>query len=388
MVNLDKPFTYENSSDPWLKDPSDKGLVEKIISLQGHKVLASWLWTLSTEEREQALQGVFNYYRERESFPYEELSEDYIREEFSKLKSFDSSKVLKDGFLSNSGSLCLDVCRYFCRDLFYKARGESGSVSEEDVFFDDDKFMRVLKNRMGWNTTKEGGKERPYMFGISDAMIRTGIKNSGFGYGVSNFRPSVAKFAYDRYLGIGSAKRVFDYSAGWGARALAALAGGYEYAGVDPLTSRDVQSIIRFFGDTESFCLDRESQDQSLAEEIGHADLAFSCPPYFTLERYSEDSRQCYNKFSNYKDWLELYWRPTVKNCWKILDKGQLLVFVVKDKHDSFSLKEDMQAAVESEGFKLEEDLQYKTSRSHLSGKAKTGVCTKSSEHMIAYTRQ
>ena len=127
---------------------------------------------------------------------------------------------MKNGYLSNSGSLCLDICRYMCQDLFWKTRGDDGTISIEDVFNDDVLITRVLKNRMGWNLTTERGQEEPYIFDMSPEMIVQGIRSSKIGYGVSNFRPMIAKFIYSRYLNEGD--KVFDYSCGWGARMLAA----------------------------------------------------------------------------------------------------------------------------------------------------------------------
>ena len=63
---------------------------------------------------------------------------------------------------------------------------------------------------MGWNLTTERGYEEPYIFDMSPEMIIQGIRSSKIGYGVSNFRPMIAKFIYSRYLNEGD--RVFDYS--------------------------------------------------------------------------------------------------------------------------------------------------------------------------------
>ena len=191
MIQYDTPYTYENSSDPWLMDKKDDS---DVLEFNGHKYTAKYLWSLNIQERNQALQNVFNYYRET-GFPYLKLTHDKIDEEFEKLGKYDENNVVnKDGYISNSGNLGVDLCKYFCKDYFYKA--SNGNKSVEDVFYDDDLFIKVLKNRMGWNTTKEGGKERPYIFPVSDKQILNGIRNSGLGYGISNFRPVIAKWMY------------------------------------------------------------------------------------------------------------------------------------------------------------------------------------------------
>jgi hypothetical protein len=393
-VNLETPYTFENSSNPWIMDPKSLKGFNELLVLDNQIISAEYMWSLDSKQREDLLERVFTHYR-KNGFPYETLSDEEICSEFNKLVKFNERKVLtSEGFISNSGDVCLSLCRHFCKDLFYKARGDSKTMSMEDVFNDDVLFKKVLKNRMGWNTSKEDGTERPYMFGISDSMIRNGIKNSGYGYGVSNFRPTIAKFLYKRYLGDCKGKSIFDYSAGWGARALAALSVGAKYYGTDPLTYECVNELFNYFDSPYGFCLDHGSQEtQDIVETIlGGAgekvDLVLSCPPYFTLERYSDKETQCYNENTNYQDWLENYWRNTVKTGYELLKDEHMFVLIIKDQYKNFSLKDDMSKILEEEGFEKYEELQYKTSKNHLSGKIKTGENTKNSEYVLAFKKK
>ena len=69
-------------------------------------------------------------------------------------------------------------------------------------------------------------------------------------------------------------------------------------------------------------------------------DLAFSCPPYFDLEVYSKDNTQSYNEYSNYEEWLEKYWRQTIKICYDKLKQNGKLVFIIKDSYGKLNLKD------------------------------------------------
>ena len=51
-------------------------------------------------------------------------------------------------------------------------------------------------------------------------------------------------------------------------------------------------------------------------------DFAFSSPPYFDLEVYSDEPTQCFNKFPVLEDWLEGYVRGTIKNIHHMLKPG------------------------------------------------------------------
>ena len=391
MINYDKPYTYENSENPWIMDPKD---TKDILELNGQKITAEYLWSLNCEEREKCLYDVYNHYRSS-GFPCEMISDGYIINQYTKLIKFKTCNVVNsEGYISNSGNLCLDVCRYFCNDKFYKAKGGPNSRSLEDIFYDDEFFIKVLKNRMGWNTSKEGGVERPYMFGICDAQIRNGIKNSGLGYGVSNFRPTIAKFMYERAKELLNYEcdniNVFDYSAGWGARALAVLSLNYNYFATDPSTADNVNNLCRFINkDNDIYCLDLCSEDKLFqSEEYKEKfDIIGSCPPYFDLEIYDDESdKQCTRL--TYNDWLYEYWEGSVKNfSYKIKNNG-IFILVMKESNGKYELLKDMSEILNKYGFVEVDSFQYKTTTNHLSGKTKTGRVSKNNEFIKFYAKR
>ena len=394
-IQYDIPYTYENSSNPWLMGSKDSETKDKkILTINGNKITSEYMWSLNVEERNKLLKEVFEYYRAN-GFPAEKYDDKFLIDSFKKLEKADQYKVIDtNGYVSNFGQLCLPVCRHFCADKFWKASSESMS-SIEDVFYNDDLFIKVLKNRMGWNVTTEGGEVRPYMFTLSDSMIRCGIRNSGYGYGVSNFRPIIAKYIYNKYLAGEISPTVYDFSAGWGARCLAAMSLRYNYIGVDPLTSDNINDMIKFYKDSKELhisgshiCYNVCSQDEVLYELLpDNIDLAFSCPPYFNLEVYSKDATQSYNQYYNYNDWLEYYWRPTIKICHNKLKDAGKLVFIIKDRYGKLNLKEGMEKIIFEEGFEFVESLQYKTSVNHLSNKVNTGRNIKNNEYILTYAK-
>lgn len=396
MIQYDTPYTYENSSDPWLMDKKDDS---DVLEFNGHKYTAKYLWSLNIQERNQALRNVFNYYRET-GFPYLKLTHDKIDEEFEKLGQYDENNVVnKDGYISNSGNLGVDLCKYFCKDYFYKA--SNGNKSVEDVFYDDDLFIKVLKNRMGWNTTKEGGKERPYIFPVSDKQILNGIRNSGLGYGISNFRPVIAKWMYSyakeliyKLYGFEIIDPyIFDYSGGWGARMIGALSDlRCHYDCTDPLT----YPCLNYIKDSLIYCwqqtvnvYDKCSQDYFFRQEQFKEkyDIIGSCPPYFDQEIYSKNKNQSIEEFKNYQDWLSNYWEETVKNCYYMLNNQSIFILVMKEIVGKHEILNDMHNIIINNGFELVEDRQYKSNTNHLSGKTKSGRTTKNNEHILFYKK-
>ena len=133
-----QPFTYENSSNPWLMDAK----CDNNIIIDGQELTAKYLWSLNTEERKEMLEKVFKYYREK-GFPFIFLSEEELKDEFNKLTSKSSYSVVKSDpttYISNSGNICIDITKHFCRDKFYEATGDK-SLSPLDVFNDDTLFL-------------------------------------------------------------------------------------------------------------------------------------------------------------------------------------------------------------------------------------------------------
>lgn len=398
MIQYDIPYTYENSSNPWLMDKNDD---KDVLEFDGHKYTAKYLWSLNCEERNQALKNVFDYYR-KNGFPYPELSDEKIYKEFIKLQKYDVNNVINnEGFISNSSNLCIDICKYFCKNEFYKA--SDGGRSVEDVFNDDELFIKVLKNRMGWNTSKEGGEERPYMFGISDKQILNGIRNSGLGYGVSNFRPVIGKWMYKHALdmiGKDSSKifdyasnseeiskiKIFDYSGGWGARMLAAMSLGCDYVCTDPSTHLCLDNLQNFF--KANYKVYSFGSENKIFNKFNKEfDIIGSCPPYFDLEVYSNDENQSIVKYPEYENWLKYYWKPTVENCVNMLKDNGVFILVIKENHGKYELLKDMNNICENCELKMIEDWQYKSNTNHLSSKAKTGRTTKNNEHVLFYRK-
>ena len=91
MINLDNPYTYENSINPWLMNHKN----ESALSINGNKITADYLWTLNTKNRIQCLTDVFNYYRTN-GFPYERYDNNYLIKQFNKLKKYDINNAIND----------------------------------------------------------------------------------------------------------------------------------------------------------------------------------------------------------------------------------------------------------------------------------------------------
>lgn len=276
----------------------------------------------------------------------------------------------------------------------------NGTASIADVFGSKDLLRKVLKNRMGWYTTTEpveiDGKkipgEHPYVFDISTKMVVQGAHSSMVSANVSNFRPTVAKYLIRKYC---DGDRVLDLSAGWCARFLAAWSLGKLYFGIDPMTAKDLEKMRGFMNaHTETANVTSAgsafaagvSEDKASYCDFPDADYVVACPPYFKLEEYpcAGNSTDVYPEYS---DWLEKYWRATVGNAMSKMRDGAKFSLIMVERWNRFELLADMRRIMEEEGLTFFEELSYKTTRSHLTDKRKSGNNTKNSEKIVTFTK-
>lgn len=143
----------------------------------------------------------------------------------------------------------------------------------------------------------------------------------------SNFRPMNAKAVYERFCPKGGT--IYDFCSGFGGRMLGALSSknNYRYVGTDPCT--ETMYHLHQLGEYIEMVTGREDSyelhccgSEDFRGKPNSIDFAFSSPPYFNLEVYSDESTQCYNKFPKLEEWLEGYVRQTIKNIYNMLKPG------------------------------------------------------------------
>lgn len=116
---------------------------------------------------------------------------------------------------------------------------------------------------------------------------------------------------------------------GFGGRLLGALSSknDYKYVGTDPNT--ETMYNLHRLGEYIEMVTGREDSyelhccgSEDFKGPANSVDFAFSSPPYFDLEVYSNEPTQCFNKFPELDEWLEGYVRGTVKNIYHMLKPG------------------------------------------------------------------
>lgn len=164
--------------------------------------------------------------------------------------------------------------------------------------------------------------------GVDSKILSSAIRMAG--YIPSQFKPSLAKALYDFF----GAKRILDFSMGWGDRLVGFLASDAEsYVGIDPNTKLHVPygQIASYCGtgkSTRFICAPAEDAELKGVK----VDFVFTSPPYFDTERYSQESTQSWKRYPKVGDWLRGFLFPTLKKCWDVLEEEGRICVNISDK--------------------------------------------------------
>lgn len=166
---------------------------------------------------------------------------------------------------------------------------------------------------------------------INNATVRLALHMTGAT--PAQFKPGVAKAIYE----LTGAKRVLDFSMGWGDRLAGFCASsGTHYTGCDPNEGLHAgyRDMIQAYGQGKSItalCLPAEEMSFSKDQ----FDLVFSSPPYFGMEMYAEGTAcagtQSWARYPTPDAWLSGFLRPTLERSWHALAPGGVLAINIAD---------------------------------------------------------
>ena len=148
----------------------------------------------------------------------------------------------------------------------------------------------------------------------------------------------------------------YDMSSGWGIRMLSAMSLNFNYYGTDPNTKlcQKLEELTKDFKKQTSYTgqvdIRNNGSEIFIPEWTQKINLAFSSIPYFDLEQYSTEGEQSIINYPQYNDWLELYWRKTVKNVTEYLVDDGYFILNIKDIPDYNLINDTKNIAIE-EGF-------------------------------------
>lgn len=276
-------------------------------------------------EMDKMVDDVLAIYREKNIFPIQYYSEMGILDEISRCIEY---KAFWEGNTVSCGAgIGTSLCNFLFPNLF-------DTPSQHDL---DKKDARSLFEK--FHNDSYLRKAILFCFGYkSGCPLPTSVMGGLrlVGSAPTNFRPMNAKAVYERFCEPGGI--IFDSSCGFGGRMLGCLSSknDYKYVGCDPNTEtmyhlhqlgNYIEQVTDREGSFELHCCGSE-MFKGPEESI---DFAFSSPPYFDLEVYSDEPTQCYNKFPKLNDWLEGFVRMTIRNIVRMLKRGKVYAINIAD---------------------------------------------------------
>ena len=282
---------------------------------------------------EQTIDDVFNIYRNRGIVPIVYYTEAGLIEAIKDFSSAKYNGVQRNviGLGNNQGQR---INRFLFPNMMTAEPKGRGSNSLKDRFFDDKKLKRAIRICFEF---RQGDKL------VYPNLIRTALELVT-GENVTNFKAQNARAIVEHLCPV-LWGRVYDYSAGYGGRLLGISGSNmrYNYIGVDPNTEtvkylNYLNSLIKEAVGVSNEIVCSTSEEYQ-PEEI---DCAFSSPPYFNLEKYTEEETQCMVRYGSLDSWFEGYVEPTLQNIYRGLNNDGIFATNIAD-YKTYGQKEPVE---------------------------------------------
>ncbi len=256
--------------------------------------------------------ATFRHYRAA-GFPYPDPPLFECMLEINRLASMSLDQLVKT-------TVCYGVADKFQRHRF--ASSAENKRSPLDSFLDDKQLHRAIELSLGFESSLGDGAIRG-LIGL--------VKNT---QACSNFRPGFAAHMYRRFCPSGGI--VLDTSTGYGGRLVGAIASCVvgRYIGIDPNTPTVAgnRELLKFL-DREDFAELIESPAEDIVPNAftDQVDFAFTSPPYFRKEHYSEDDTQSWKRYGKPDEWRDGFLLPMMRLQAMSLKRGCIAAVNIGD---------------------------------------------------------
>jgi hypothetical protein len=292
--------------------------------------LAAFTKEVYNRDPENTISSVFQLYRSINLVPIVYYTEEGLVQAIKQLANTTANPV-SSGIIGLGNNQGQSINRFLFPNMMTAEPKGRGSNSLKDRFLDDRKLERAIKlcfeHREGTNL-------------VSPTALRRALELVT-GENVQNFKSlnarSIAEELCPAMWG-----NVYDYSAGYGGRLLGISTSRmrYNYTAVEPNT--ETFNNLNYLNTLIDQAVGNKGTIiQSVSEEYEpeDVDLAFSSPPYFNLEKYSDEPTQCMVRYTTMDEWFDGYVAPTMKNIHKGLNSDGVFATNIAD-YKSYGNKE------------------------------------------------
>ena len=288
----------------------------------GYEALYSEFDKLTKEaydaDPDSTIDRAFTLYRSVNLVPIVYFTEEGIQKAIRQFRgaTYQGVERKRLGLGNNRGQ---ELNRFIFTNMMTAEPKGRGSNSLRDRFYNDTKLRRAIRICFEFRD----GDKLVYPTAVRRALELVTGEN------ITNFKPQSARAIVEHLCPV-IWGRVYDYSCGYGGRLLGTCTSNfnYTYVGTDPNT--ETHERLKYLSElgnfnTELHCL--PSQDFQ-PEDI---DLAFSSPPYFNLEKYSDEPTQCMVQFQTLDDWFDGYVASTIKNVYNSINDDGVFATNIAD---------------------------------------------------------
>lgn len=249
--------------------------------------------------------------------------------------------------------------RIFFKEEMFKCYGKKTTISPMECLDSDEMTKKILSYI----------KSKPNFFTSTNEVsnVESCLRNSmSWVRKVANFPPKEARRIYNYYNPNHNKLNCLDTSAGFGSRMLATLLDGRNYCGFDPNISlmHQLKSCEKFLSANnlippQSRCgLYNHGSEIYRPELAGLFDVSFTSPPYFNLEKYSDDGASSTCNYNNYNAWVDNFVYPVVVNTYNYLRIGGYAMINIKNISKNYPCYDDFFKAFDSiNGFECVEEI-------------------------------
>ena len=291
--------------------------------------------TYTKEEIKEAISNAIEEYAI--PVPKDAITLEDAKQDFENLKQLDAQKLIKFGnaftrydYEMMLSCLYIDSCNvgnkssnYFHQDSRYLCDSINSPSPHRSWYIK--KFRDTLLNCL-WTLKFEH---------VDMKVLKSALHLRK--YVASQFRPSAAKAIYQSQY----SKNVLDFSMGWGDRLNAFLSceETESYFGIDPN-----QSLYEGYNkQIETFNTDKKvilncagAEDVDIPKDS--FDTVFTSPPYFNIERYTQEDNQSWKKFKKLNDWLRGFLFPVLKKSWAGMQTDGTMIINISDVYSNHTV--------------------------------------------------
>ena len=312
-------------------------------------------------EVDKQVNQVFKYWRKK-GFPYYSTDRKFRKEKFDKfLRVNDMNSLDFRTRLLKPNAVGLSLCWSYFKHAF-KVRCNK-LKSPFDVWEDKHHFKYGLSKLIrGTFFTSSNYKDLMKDNEKVKQILLTVLRRVTGAQMVSNFRPVTASIIYKIFCEENDV--VWDMSSGWGGRLLGSIKSKVNYIGTDPSakTIQGNKQLAKEFGNKRNTYELHQCGSEEFTPDHNSLDFAFTSPPYFDTEKYSNEKSQSYIKFDSINKWKTKFLKKTIQNAYYGLKLNKFCVLNVADVKNYTTFERDTVSIAESVGFKKVDRFDYQLS--------------------------